>query len=73
MQSSNNEAGTRRPNKSTDLLRPDEAADFLDLSKKTLDNDRCTRQLGIPFVKFGRSVKYRRSDLEAFVQKRVVA
>ena len=46
MQSSNNEAGTWRPKQSTDLLRPDEAADFLDPSKKTLDNDRCTSPAG---------------------------
>ncbi len=73
MQLSDSEAHDRRPNKSSDLMRVEEAAAFLDLSKKTLDNDRCTRKLGVPFVRLGRAIKYRRSDLEAFIAQRVVA
>ena len=57
----------------TRLLRNDEAAKFLNLSEKTLNKDRCTREIGIPFVKLGRAVRYRVSDLEKFIAERVVA
>ena len=46
-------------------LNTEEAAAFLGLSPTTLEKDRSTRTLGVPFVKIGRSVTYRRSDLEA--------
>lgn len=56
----------------SELLHTEQAAAFLGLSEKTLNNDRCTRKIGIPFVKIGRSIKYRRSDLEKFISDRVV-
>lgn len=55
------------------LLVPDQAAEFLGLKPKTLAKDRCTREIGIPYVKLGRSVRYRLSDLEKFISDRVVA
>lgn len=55
------------------LLTPEEAAAKLNLSPKTLAKDRCTRQMGIPFVKFLRSVRYRDGDLDKFIADRVVA
>lgn len=61
-----------QPSKVGTLLTTNEAAYLLLLSPKTLDKDRCTRELGIPFVKIGRSVRYRRSDLEKFIAERVV-
>jgi hypothetical protein len=33
---------------------------------------RCTKRYPIPYVKIGRSVKYRRSDLLAFIASRTV-
>lgn len=55
------------------LIDQVEAAQYLGLKPKTLAKDRCTREIGIPFVKIGRSARYRLSDLEKFVADRVVA
>lgn len=40
-----------------------EAAKLVGLAEQTLASDRVTRRLGIPFHKFGASVRYRRRDL----------
>ncbi len=50
------------------LLNEKEAASILDLRHKTLTSWRHTKRVDIPFVKIGRSVKYRVSDLRAFVE-----
>lgn len=50
-----------------------QAAEFLGLSVSTLNKDRCCRTIGIPFVKMGRAVRYRKSDLIKFISLRVVA
>jgi len=66
----------RRPGQSLivgSLLITDQAAEYLGLKPKTLIKDRCTREIGIPFVKLGKSVRYRMADLEKFVADRVVA
>ena len=61
-------------NVSTDPLWPTrQAAEFLGFAEKTLEKDRCTRELGIPYVKLGRSVRYRLADLQKFIADRVVA
>ena len=54
------------------MLNTEQAAAMLGLSPATLEKDRSTRTLGVPFVKIGRSVSYRLADLEAFIAKRVV-
>ena len=54
------------------LLSAEEAAEFLGVVVGTLSVWRCTRRVQIPYVKVGRSVKYRLSDLEAFVESRRV-
>lgn len=55
------------------LLLTPEAAHVLGFAEKTLEKDRCTRELGIPYVKLGRSVRYRLADLQKFIADRVVA
>lgn len=55
------------------LINQDAAALFLGFSPKTLAKDRCTREIGIPYVKMGRSVRYRLADLQKFVDDRRVA
>jgi excisionase family DNA binding protein len=47
-----------------------EAAAFLDTSVGTLQVWRSTGRYGIPFVKIGRSVRYKRADLEAWIESR---
>jgi len=52
------------------LLRTQEAAKILDISKATLETWR-SRGGGPVYVKFNRSVRYRREDLEKFVCARM--
>lgn len=55
------------------LMLTPEAAELLGFAEKTLEKDRCTRELGIPYVKLGRAVRYRLTDLMKFIDERVVA
>jgi excisionase family DNA binding protein len=47
-------------------FRPREAADYLRSSESTLAKKRLTGE-GPPFVRIGRAVRYRRSDLDAWM------
>lgn len=53
-----------------DLLDEKAAADFLDLKPGTLSVWRSTGRYQIPFVKIGHLVRYRRTDLEAWLESR---
>jgi helix-turn-helix protein len=48
-----------------ELRDTDEAAAFLKRAKATLEKDRCAGK-GPPFVKIGKLVRYRLSDLRAY-------
>ncbi|CAK0743211.1 hypothetical protein CCP4SC76_1300001 [Gammaproteobacteria bacterium] len=52
------------------LLTDFEAAAYLDVAKHTLAVWRSTGRYRLPFVKVGRLVRYRRSDLDAFLARR---
>ena len=52
------------------LLNENEAAAFLDTTIGTLQVWRSTGRYGIPFVKIGRSVRYKLADLEAWIESR---
>lgn len=54
------------------LLTEQQASDLLNLKPKTLTNDRVTAELGIPFVRLGRMVRYRPADLLAYIEARLV-
>ncbi len=54
-----------------DLLPPQTVAAILGVSPGTLDAWRSTRRVALPFVKVGALVRYRRSDIEAFIAARV--
>ena len=56
----------------TELLTPAEASAILGVTINTLEVWRCTRRYHLPWVKVGRLVRYRRSDLEAFITSRMV-
>jgi len=49
------------------LLTRREAALYLGISEQTLAIWKCTGRYQLPFVKIGRLVKYRKSDLDAFI------
>jgi excisionase family DNA binding protein len=53
-----------------ELLKPKEAATLLRTTVDTLAVWRCTGRHAIPFIKLGRSVLYRRSDLLAWLDAR---
>jgi excisionase family DNA binding protein len=53
-----------------DLLDEAQAAEILTVAKGTLGVWRSTGRYGLPFVKVGRRVRYRRSDLLAWLEKR---
>ncbi len=58
-------------NQSTDpLFNPPEAAEYLGVSRDTLAVWRSIGRYNIPFVKVGRLVKYRKSALDAFLDRR---
>ena len=56
-----------------DLLAEQEAADFLQIAPGTLSVWRSTGRYGLPFVKIGARVRYRRGDLQAWLDSRVRA
>lgn len=55
------------------LLTPNEAASELQVSTGTLQVWRSTGRHSLPFVKVGGCVRYRRSDIEAWLDKRTQA
>ena len=48
------------------------AAEILGITPGTLSVWRCTRRYPLPYVKIGRTVRYRLSDLEEFARSRTV-
>lgn len=54
------------------LIPSTKAAEYLGISNKTLSKWRYTGEHQIPFVKMGRYVKYRISDLDAFIESRTM-
>jgi excisionase family DNA binding protein len=57
----------------TELLSPDQAAATIDVTSGTLSVWRSTGRYGIPFIKIGRKVRYRKSDLLAWLESRTRA
>ena len=56
-----------------DLLSESQAADFLQVSPGTLSVWRSTGRYALPFVKIGARVRYRRSDLQSWLDSRTRA
>lgn len=52
------------------LISPAEAAEVLGVKVQTLSVWRCSGRHGLPFLKVGAAVKYRRSDLEDWLSGR---
>lgn len=51
------------------LLTTPEAAAYIGVTEGTLQTWRCIGRYDIPFVKVGRLVKYRKSALDAFLER----
>jgi excisionase family DNA binding protein len=52
------------------LLSRKEAAKFLGVAEDTLAIWACNKRYALPYVKIGRLVKYKLSDLNAFIESR---
>lgn len=52
------------------LLDEKQAAEFLDVAPGTLSVWRSTGRYKIPFIKVGHLVRYRRTDLESWLESR---
>lgn len=55
-----------------ELLSTPEAADYIGARPHSLEIWRASGRYRIPFVKVGRLVKYRRADLDRWLESRVV-
>lgn len=71
VQSTQNTAIT--PRFQSDLLTRREAAAYLGVTAETLAVWASTRRYPLRFVKVGRLAKYRKSDLDAFINNRTVS
>ncbi len=58
-------------NQNTDpLFTPQQTSEYLGVSHDTLSVWRCEKRYNIPYLKVGRLVKYRKSDLDAWLAGR---
>jgi predicted DNA-binding transcriptional regulator AlpA len=58
-------------NNRQDLLKPIEVSKILGVSVETLNVWRATNRYQLPYVKAGRLVRYRLSDVNSFIESRV--
>ncbi|QSA97122.1 helix-turn-helix domain-containing protein [Methylococcus sp. EFPC2] len=56
----------------SEIMDRPEAAKYLGLSEQTLASWACTGRHSLPFVRLGRRVKYRKSDLDAYLASHTV-
>jgi excisionase family DNA binding protein len=56
----------------SDTMFPAQAAAYLGVEANTLAIWRCTKRYPLPYIKVGRLVRYRKSDLDAFLASRTV-
>lgn len=56
----------------SDLLTRKEAAEYLGITASTLAVWACVKRYKLPYIKIGRLVKYRRSDLDSFIERQTV-
>jgi len=54
------------------LLTREEAAKYLDVKPQTLACWATTKRYGLRYIKIGRSVRYRKADLDRFLEARTV-
>lgn len=55
-----------------ELMTPEQAAQFLSLSTTVLGAWRSLGRYGLPYLKLGRQVRYRRKDLVAFLERNTI-
>jgi excisionase family DNA binding protein len=55
------------------LLNTTQAAEYLGTTTGTLEVWRSAKRYNIPYIKVGRLVRYRLSDLDDFIRSRTIA
>lgn len=58
--------------KKPELLTRQEAAEYLGITSRTLAVWACVKRYNLPYIKIGRLVKYRRSDLDEFIERQTI-
>lgn len=56
----------------SELLNREEAAAYLDVKPQTLACWACTKRYGLRYIRVGRNIRYRKRDLDAFLDARTV-
>lgn len=54
------------------LLTRKQAAEYLGYTEATLAMWKCTKRYPLPYVKIGINIRYRLSDLNAFIEKHLI-
>ncbi len=54
------------------LLKQDEAAKYLGTTVGTMNSWRCTGKVKIPYIKWGRAIRYRKDDLDAWIAQNTI-
>jgi len=57
----------------SEMLTTEQAAKYLGLKPSTLAIWRSTGRYPVPFVKVGRNTRYRKADLDKFLEQRTIA
>ena len=60
-------------NPTNQLVNRHEAAQFLGVAENTLAVWATNKRYNLPYVKIGRCVRYKLSDLNAFIEKRTLS
>ena len=60
-------------NTDSKLLRPDEVSEILQVDVETLNTWRCNKRYQLPYIKVGRCVRYKATDVYAFIQERRIS
>jgi excisionase family DNA binding protein len=55
------------PRRQSKLMDTEDAAQYIGVTTRTLEVWRCTRRYCIPYLKVGRCVRYRQSELDAWL------
>jgi excisionase family DNA binding protein len=63
-------SSTRKVHPPDPLFSPPEAASYLGICENTLSVWRCVGRYNIEYIKVGRLVRYRKSALDAFLERR---
>jgi excisionase family DNA binding protein len=59
-------------NATPDRLNEEQAAEYLGVAEQTLQNWRCRKRYNLPYIRVGRLIRYRKVDLDKWLESRLV-